>query len=164
MPARFRCSDPQAGDFEFEDVESLLDGLEAALVSADTPLFDSVRQSWQPVGAHAEVRAAWAARLQYRPPDELGLRLPELPPENSFVADELSERRKAFAVVRAGRSAAIHVGEDPEARRRPRLALAGAVWAGVLLVLVAWGIIAFAERLANLAAGAAAVEGGLPKP
>jgi hypothetical protein len=151
-----------AGDFEFEDVESLLDGLEAALVSPDTPLFDAVRQSWQPVGAHAEVRAAWAARLRYRPPNELGLALPELPPENSFVEEELSQRRQAFAMMRAGRSTAVQAGEAAAPRRRPRLAIAGAVWAGVLLVLVAWGIIAFAERLANLAAGAAGVEGGPP--
>jgi hypothetical protein len=161
MPARFRCSDPLAGDFEFEDVESLLDGLEAALVSADTPLFDNVRQSWQPLAAHSEVRAAWAERLRYRPPSEVGLALPALPPEKSFVEDELSRRREAFALVRAGRSRPVpptEISDNP----RPRLAVAGALWILVVLLLVAWGIIAFAERLANLAASAARVEANGP--
>ena len=48
---RFRCSDPMAGDFEFADVEAVLDALEAALVSPDTPMLDTARQSWQPVAA-----------------------------------------------------------------------------------------------------------------
>jgi hypothetical protein len=154
--ARFLCSDPQAGDFEFDDVESLLDGLEAALVSPDTPLFDKVRQSWQPVAAHSEVRVAWANRLRYRPPDEVGLVLPALPSEKSLSDDEWAQRRQAFALARAGRSAEAHA-EAPGVPR-PRLAIAGALWALVVLLLVAWGIIAFAERLANFAADAAGVE------
>lgn len=159
MSARFRCSDPLAGDFEFEDVESLLDGLEAALVSPDTPLFDAVRQSWQPLADHPEVRAAWDQRLRYRPPGAAGLVLPELPPKSSVVEEELAQRREAFALMRAGRSPAVAAHEVAEPRR-PRMAIAGALWVMVLLVLVAWGIIAFAERLANLAAGAAGVERG----
>jgi hypothetical protein len=55
MADRFLCSDPLAGDMTFRDIEALLDALEAALVSADTPLFDTVRQSWQPVGLHTDV-------------------------------------------------------------------------------------------------------------
>ena len=158
MPARFRCSDPEAGDFEFEDVESLLDGLEAALVSPDSPLFDSVRQSWQPLAAHSEVRAAWAERLRFRPPAESGLVLPALPSEKSLLEDELSQRRQAFALARTGRSAAPQ-GDEVRAAARPRLAIAGAMWALLLLLLVAWGIIVFAERLANFAADAAGIDG-----
>ncbi len=157
--ARFRCSDPLAGDFEFDDVESLLDGLEAALVSPDTPLFDAVRQSWQPVAAHAEVRAAWDARLRYRPPEAVGLALPELPPEQSFAEDELSRRREAFAMVRSGRTATLPAADDDPPERRPRMAIAGTIWVLLVLVLVAWGVIAFAERLAGLAARAAGMEG-----
>lgn len=156
VPARFRCSDPLAGDLEFEDVESLLDGLEAALVSPETPLFDSVRQSWQPVAAHGEVRAAWADRLRYRRPDPSLLALPELPPEKSFLEEELSERRRAFALVRAGRAPSPSTGEGSE-ERRPRLVIAGAMWVLVVLLLIAWAIIAFAGRLANLAASAAGI-------
>jgi hypothetical protein len=158
MSARFRCSDPLAGDFEFEDVEALLDGLEAALVSPDTPLFDAVRQSWQPVATHAEVRAAWDARLRYRPPNSVGLTLPELPPERAVVEEELARRREAFAVVRAGR-AAIPAGHADQSAGRPRIAIAGTVWVLLLLLLLAWGLIAFAERLANLAARAAGLDG-----
>jgi hypothetical protein len=156
--ARFRCSDLQAGEFEFDDVEALLDGLEAALVSPDTVLFDTVRQSWQPVAAHSEVRAAWAERLRYRPPSELGLVLPPLPPDQSFAGDELAQRRQAFALARAPRSATIPPEEAPTAPR-PRLAIAGAMWALLVLLLVAWAIIAFASHLANFAADAAGVEG-----
>jgi hypothetical protein len=155
--ARFRCSDPQAGEFEFDNVEALLDGLEAALVSPDTLLFDTVRQSWQPVAAHSEVRAAWAERLRYRPPSELGLVLPPLPPDQSFAGDELAQRRQAFALARAGRSATIPPQAAPAAPR-PRLAIAGAMWALLVLLLVAWGIIAFARHLADFAADAARVD------
>ena len=156
MAARFRCSDPLAGDFEFEDVEALLDGLEAALLAPETPLFDSVRQSWQPLAAHGEVRTAWADRLRYRRPDQPGLALPELPPIERFAEDELAERRRAFALVRAGQVASS-LGEVPE-DRPPRLVFAVAVSALVVLLLVAWAIIAFAGRLANLAASAAGIQ------
>ena len=77
--SRFVCSDPDVGVLEFADVEAVLDALEAALVQPATPLFDAARQSWQPVGMHPEVRAAWEARLRYRPPSASGLGLPELP-------------------------------------------------------------------------------------
>jgi hypothetical protein len=50
--ARFVCSDPDAGDFEFTDVDAVLDALEAALLQPATPIFDGARQSWQPVGLH----------------------------------------------------------------------------------------------------------------
>ena len=76
---RFVCTDPDAGDFEFADVDAVLDALEAALVQPATPLFDAARQSWQPVGMHPEIRAAWEARLRYRPPAASGLGLPALP-------------------------------------------------------------------------------------
>ena len=73
---RFVCTDPDAGDFEFADVDAVLDALEAALVQPATPLFDAARQSWQPVGMHPEIRAAWEARLRYRPPPPPGWACP----------------------------------------------------------------------------------------
>ena len=79
MAERFLCSDPEAGDMSFADVESILDALEAALVSADTPLFDAARQSWQPVAMHPEVRQAWEARARFRPPGGSALVLPTFP-------------------------------------------------------------------------------------
>ncbi len=76
---RFRFSDPAAGDFELPDVESVLDALEAALVSPETPMFDQARQSWQPVALHVEVRAGLGAacaippaRYRSRPPAASG--------------------------------------------------------------------------------------------
>ena len=71
----------------FPDIEAILDALEAALVSADTPLFDAARQSWQPVGLHPEVRNAWEARERFRPPAAGRLVMPPLP-EPGVVEDE----------------------------------------------------------------------------
>ncbi|MFL5492899.1 MAG: hypothetical protein ACJ8DC_00800 [Gemmatimonadales bacterium] len=153
--ARFTCSDPDAGDFEFSDVEAVLDALEAGLVSAGTPLFDSARQSLQPLGVHPEIRAAWAARSRYQPPAaELGL--PELPSITAVVRsvpdpdDERERRRAAFAAVRLGAPRT-----DPGAGSRPQpIALAALLWAALLLGLVGAAVVIFAARLADLAAAA----------
>ena len=77
--SRFQFSDPA---FELPDVESVLDALEAAVVGPETPMLDTARQSWQPVGRHPEVRAAWADRARYRPPGS-GLALPPRPNRRS---------------------------------------------------------------------------------
>jgi hypothetical protein len=153
--ARFTCSDPEAGDFEFSDVEAVLDALEAGLVSAGTPLFDAVRQSLQPVGVHPEIRAAWAARSRYQPPSA-GLALPELPSITAIVRsvpdadDERERRRAAFAAVRLGAPRT-----DPGAGRGPQpIAVAALLWAVLLLGLVGAAMVIFAARLADLAAAA----------
>ncbi len=100
MAERFLCSDPLAGDFSFADVESILDALEAALVSSDTPLFDASRQSWQSVGLHPEVRSAWEQRERFRPPGSSRLTLPPLPAPSAIEVDDLTLRRAAYARVR----------------------------------------------------------------
>ncbi|HEX3234868.1 MAG TPA: hypothetical protein VHR41_11770 [Gemmatimonadales bacterium] len=153
-PARFTCSDPEAGDFEFSDVEAVLDALEAGLVSAGSPLFDAVRQSMQPLGTHPEIRAAWAARSRYQPIG--GLSLPELPSITAIVralpeADDQRERRRAaFAAVRAGAPR-----RRPEAGSRSRpIAVAALLWGLLLLALVGAAVVIFAARLADLAATA----------
>ena len=153
--ARFTCSDPDAGDFEFSDVEAVLDALEAGLVSADTPLFDAVRQSLQPLGVHPEIRAAWAGRSRYQPPAG-GLSLPELPSITAIVRsipeadDERERRRAAFAAVRVGAPRT-----DPGAGRGPRpIAVAALLWAALLLGLLGAAVVIFAARLADLAAAA----------
>jgi hypothetical protein len=152
--ARFVCSDPDAGDFEFADVDAVLDALEAALVQPATPLFDAVRQSWQPVGVHPEIRTAWEARLRYRPPTVDGLTLPELP--------------SVTALVRSMPLHAPAAGADPHplradragrGRSGPRFATFGVVWSLVLLALIGWVVVVFAARLADLAAGAVGVAG-----
>jgi hypothetical protein len=153
--ARFRCSDPMAGDFEFPDVEAVLDALEAALVSPDTPMLDTVRQSWQPVAAHPEVRAAWAGRIRFRPPDGTALVLPELPaPAAIGVGTETETRLRQEAYARIRRP----VPDPPDADSPPAghsravlVALAGLV----LLVLIGWGAVALAGGLTLLAARAA---------
>lgn len=159
--ARFVCSDPDAGDFEFADVEAVLDALEAALVLPATPLFDAVRQSWQPAGLHPEIRHAWEARLRYRPPSETGLRLPELPSVTALVrslpddADERDRRQKAFARMKAGQPAVVGtVGRDD---RGPKFAALGVIWALVLLALVGWVVVFFAARLTDFAAAAVGI-------
>ena len=160
--ARFVCTDPDAGDFEFADVEAVLDALEAALVQPATPLFDAARQSWQPVGMHPEVRAAWEARLRYRPPSASGLGLPELPSMTALarsLPDEDAERerrREAFARVRA--PVPVEVGtHEKHDRREPRFAAVGVMWALVVLAVVGWAVVVFATRLSEFAAAVVGV-------
>ena len=113
MAGRFRFTDPAAGDFELPDVESVLDALEAALVEPDTPMLDAVRQSWQPVARHPEIRAAWLARARYRPPGA-GLDLPPLPEEASGEPDEAARRRAAYALVLRGNRVPADASPPPE--------------------------------------------------
>jgi hypothetical protein len=160
--ARFVCTDPDAGDFEFADVDAVLDAIEAALVQPATPLFDAARQSWQPVGMHPEIRAAWEARLRYRPPAASGLGLPALPSMTALArslpdeAGERDERREAFARIRA--PAPVEVGThgkgDPG---EPRFAVVGVMWALLVLAVVGWAIVIFAGRLSELAARAVGI-------
>jgi hypothetical protein len=158
-PVRFVCTDPDAGDFEFADVDSVLDALEAALVQAATPLFDAARQSWQPVGMHPEIRAAWEARLRFRPPAASGLGLPALPSMTALArslpddAAEREQRRDAFARVRA--ALPVEVGtHEKDGPREPRFAAVGMMWALVVLAVVGWAIIVFATRLSEFTARA----------
>ncbi len=160
--ARFVCTDPDAGDFEFADVDAVLDAIEAALVQPATPLFDAARQSWQPVGMHPEIRAAWEARLRFRPPGASGLSLPALPSMTALarsLPDEAVERelrRDAFARIRAALPVEVRTHEkgDP---REPRFAAVGLMWALVVLAVVGWALVIFATRLSEFAAAAAGV-------
>jgi len=161
--ARFVCSDPDAGDFEFADVEAVLDALEAALLQPATPIFDAVRQSWQPVGVHPEIRAAWQARLRYRPPSANGLGLPELPSITAVVRslpgsdpDEASRRREAFTRMRAKLPVAVGTVARDGA---PRFAAVALVWALLLLAVVGWAVVTFAARLSEFAAAAVGIRG-----
>lgn len=153
---RFVCTDPDAGDLEFADAEAVLDALEAALVQPATPLFDAARQSWQPLGLHAEIRAAWEHRLRYRPQTP-GLGLPALPSVTALVrslpddVDELERRREAFARVRAPRVPPRPPPRPPRDRSR-RFAAAGIAWALLVLVVVGWAVVTFAARLSDFAA------------
>jgi hypothetical protein len=148
MTARYRCSDPLAGDFEFDDAESVLDALAAALVAPDTPMLDTVRQTWQPVAQHPEIVAAWAARTRYGRPETPGLTLPELSIRNAQPDAELTQRQLAFARLRAG------LPTPPQATkpRVHRLAIMGVIWAVLTLALIGWGVLAFATRLASYTA------------
>ncbi len=162
MSARFRCSDPLAGDFEFADVEAVLDALEAALVSADTPMPDAVRQSWQPVAAHPEVRSAWVERARFRPPGGAILTLPELPAMAIVAAgadEESAQRREAYARIRGLPVREEIPAEEIPPPRRPRIALLALIGLGVLLGLLGWGVVALAGRLAAVAASAAGITG-----
>jgi hypothetical protein len=147
-----------AGDFDFADVEAVLDALEAALVTPDTPMLDLTRQSWQPVAAHPEVRAAWAERARYRPPAGRALALPELPEASVIVAgadEEATRRKQAYARVRGlPVREVIPVDEMPPARRAPMLLLA-ALGLVLTLGLVGWAVVSLAGRLASVAARAA---------
>jgi hypothetical protein len=153
--SRFRCSDPLAGDFEFPDVEAVLDALEAALVSPDTPMLDTARQSWQPVAAHPEVRAAWLERARFQPPMGTALVLPELPAVAAGEDEESARRKAAYARVRG-----LPIREEISPHEVPRdTRLRNALLAVVALVLglslIAWAVVSLAARLTSVAARAA---------
>jgi hypothetical protein len=156
MAERFLCSDPLAGDFAFADVESILDALEAALVSSDTPLFDSSRQSWQPVGLHPEVRTAWEARERFRPPGSSPLTLPPLPAPSVVEVGDLTLRRAAYARVRAATREASAADAPKPKRSVVLLALAFGL---MLLTVVGWAVVALAVKMSALASGLFAVGG-----
>ncbi len=148
MAERFLCSDPQAGDMSFADVESILDALEAALVSADTPLFDAARQSWQPVAMHPEVRQAWESRARFRPPGGSALVLPTLPsPQPANEDEEMALRRVAYARLRGGTA----TGRPEGPARKRRLLAAAALFMLALLAIVGWAVVRFAVRLGEFA-------------
>jgi hypothetical protein len=151
---RFQFSDPV---FELPDVESVLDALEAAVVGPDTAMFDAARQSWQPVASHAEVRAAWAERVKYRPPGS-GLDLPPLPEENvPGETDEAAKRRVAYAMVRRGNRIPIEQPLPPEPKPRRSIA-AGVALIVVLLFLVGVAVVQLAGGLVRIAASTFSVQ------
>ena len=155
---RFVCTDPDAGDLEFADVDAVLDALSAALVQPATALFDVARQSRQPLGLHPEIRAAWEDRLRYQPVTP-GLGLPPLPSMTALVRslpgeeDELARRREAFARVRAGTLPPAPPGAPPSHDRSRRYAAIGLACALAMLAVVGWAIVTFASRLSSFAAG-----------
>jgi hypothetical protein len=151
MSHRFRFSDAAAGDFELPDVEAVLDALEAALVTPDTPMFDAARQSWQPVARHQEVREAWAERMKFRPPGT-GLDLPPLPEEGAHAeGDESATRRAAYALVLRGNR--VPLEEPVPAEPRPRRSIAaGLLLVLVVLLLVGLSVVELAGSLVRVAA------------
>jgi hypothetical protein len=151
--SRFSFSDPA---FELPDVESVLDALEAAVVGPETPMFDAVRQSWQPVARHPEVRAAWVERARYRPPGS-ALALPLLPDAAApFDAeeDEAARRQAAYAMVVRGNR--IPVEEPPPPEPKPRRSIAaGLALVLAVLVLIGMAVVELAGGLVRVAARAA---------
>jgi hypothetical protein len=153
--SRFHFSDPA---FELPDVESVLDALEAAVVTPATPMFDAARQSWQPVARHPEVRAAWVERARYRPPGT-ALDLPPLPdPTAPLEADEddAARRRAAYAMVVRGNRIPVTDPAPPEPEPRRSVAagivlvLAALVLIGVAVVQLAGGLLRVAARVARV--------------
>ena len=155
---RFVCSDPDAGDLEFADIDAVLDALEAALIQPSTPVLDTVRQSWQPVGLHAEIRTAWEARLRFRPSSP-GLGLPTLPSVTAIVRSlpeedsDGQQRREAYARMRSHAPLPLPSSRRPR-DRDPRFAAFGVAWALLVLLIVGWALVTFAARLSDFAAAA----------
>jgi hypothetical protein len=153
MTHRFRFSDAAAGDFELPDIEAVLDALEAALVTPETPMLDVTRQSWQPVARHPEVRAAWAERARFQPPGS-GLDLPPLPEEELHrESDEAAKRRAAYALVVRGNRVPLDEPIPPEPKPRRSIA-AGVVLVVVLILLVGLSVVELAGSLVRVAARA----------
>jgi hypothetical protein len=150
MP-RFRFTDPAAGDFELPDVEAVLDALEAALVTPDTPMLDAARQTWQPVARHPEIRAAWLERARFRPPGA-GLDLPPLPGDDEpGEPDETVRRRAAYAMVLRGNRILVEDAPPPEPGPRRSIA-AGIALVIVALVLLGVAVVELAGGLVRVAA------------
>jgi hypothetical protein len=145
VSARFRFANPPAADIELPDVDAVLDALEAAVVTPDTPMFDAARQSWQPVGRHPEVRAAWAERARFLPP---GVARPELPVEEPDGPDEQELRRRAWELVKQGNRTPL-AQAAPEPRRRGVGALAVAALV-LMVMLLGWGVLALAGELSRV--------------
>ena len=148
--SRFHFSDPV---FELPDVESVLDALEATVVGPETPMFDSARQSWQPVARHPEVRAAWSERTRYRPPGS-ALDLPPLPEETAPLDAEAGRRRAAYAMVVRGNRIPVEEPAPPEQKPRRSIA-AGLALVLVVLVLIGLAVVEIATGLVRVAARAA---------
>ncbi|HEX7785131.1 MAG TPA: hypothetical protein VF653_02815 [Methylomirabilota bacterium] len=148
---RFLVSNPPADDFQLPDLEALLDALESALVTPETPVFDAVRRSWQPVGRHPEVRAAWAERARFLPP---GAHRPELPPQQEDPEEiaEQEQRKRAWDLVKQG--------HRPSPRRRPRAPMVGVMVVILLLGLLAWGVVALAGGITRVAGAIVRSEAG----
>jgi hypothetical protein len=146
MSARFRFANPPAGDFELPDVAAVLDALEAAVVTPETPMFDAVRQSWQPAGRHPEVRAAWAERARFLPP---GAARPELPIEEPDGPAEEELRRRAWELVKRGNRVPLAEPAAPPRPRRGVVVLAAAALALVVLLL-GWGVLTLAGEFSRM--------------
>jgi hypothetical protein len=146
MSARFRFANPPAGDFELPDVAAVLDALEAAAVTPETPMFDTVRQSWQPVGRHPEVRAAWAERARCLPP---GAGRPDRPDEEPDGPAEEELRRRAWELVKRGNRLPLAEPAAPERSRRGMVVLAVAALA-LVVMLLGWGVLTLAGEFSRM--------------
>jgi hypothetical protein len=147
VSGRFRFANPPAGDFELPDVAAVLDALEAAVVAMDTPVFDAARQTWQPVGRHPEIRAAWAERARYLPPGAGRVALPADP------ADEPTEpelRRQAWEMVKRGNRVALPEPVEAAAERRRGTAVIVLMSLLLLVVLLGWGLVSLAGELSRM--------------
>jgi hypothetical protein len=156
VSARFRFANPPADDFELPDVAAVLDALEAAVVTPETPVFDAVRQSWQPVGRHPEVRAAWAERARYLPP---GAGRPELPEEEPDGPAEEELRRRAWEMVKGGNRVPLAEPAGTEASRHGVGVVAVAALI-VMVILLGWGVLALAGELSRMGRTLVRVEVG----
>jgi hypothetical protein len=154
--SRFVCSDPDVGDLEFSDVETVLDALEAALIEPATPLFDAIRQTRQAVGLHPEVRAAWEARLRFRPPGG-ALSLPELPSITALVRSLPPAPARPSSSGPTAEVGALPAGRARSAGGAPgwRRLLGALLGVAALLLALGWLVLAVAGRVTNLAAAAA---------
>ena len=147
MTGRFRFANPPADDIELPDVAAVLDALEAAVVTMETPVFDAARQSWQPVGRHPEIRAAWVERARYLPP---GAGRVELPAESPDEPSEPELRRQAWEMVKRGNR--VPLAQPVVAGGERRRGTGAIVLMSVLLliVLLGWGLLSLAGELSRM--------------
>ena len=138
---------PPGGRLELPDVEAILDALEAAVVTPETLVFDAARQSWQPVGRHPEVRAAWPSGLVFSPPARDAR---SRPPRSPDGPGEQELRHRAWEMVKPGNR--VPLAEPAPAGRRGLGTLAVAALVLVVLLL-GWGVLTLPASLLRMGRG-----------
>jgi hypothetical protein len=110
-------------------------------------VFDAARQTWQPVGRHPEVRAAWAERARYLPP---GAGLVALPAESADEPDEPELRRQAWEMVKRGNRVALPDGAAVVGERRRGTGVLVLMSLLLLVALLGWGLLSLAGELSRM--------------
>jgi len=129
MDVRFRTSSATGTDSAWSTIGALLDALESGAVSPDDFVFDTIRQSWQPLRSHGEIAAAWRERMRFRPADAP---LPFVPPPADGFPALSPEGVTPIGVEAVPRPAIPPTARDADPRHPWLTVVAGA---GLILVI-----------------------------
>jgi hypothetical protein len=164
--ARFRTARETGSGLVLPTVDALLDALEASRLGPDDVVFDVQLQTWLPVRAHPELRAAWADRQRYKPLDDRTAldRLPDAAlaypalddagttPAHGTTTDDLAARRAAFRAQRERTPAPAPIvpASPPPTHVESLLGHTALVAVVLLLGIVGWAIVGLASQIGRL--------------